>query len=47
MELDAGDLLQRVAERVPAGLRTNVVVIGSIASAWAFRDVSGTHAVAT
>jgi len=47
MELDAGDLLQRVAERVPAGLRSNVVVIGSIASAWAFRDVSGTHAVAT
>jgi hypothetical protein len=45
--LDAGDLLQRVAERVPASLRANVVVIGSIATAWAFRDVSGTHAVAT
>jgi hypothetical protein len=47
LELDAGNLLQRVAERVPAGLRANVVVIGSIATAWAFRDVSGTHAVAT
>lgn len=45
--LDAGVLLQRVAERVPAELRANVVVIGSIATAWAFRDVSGTHAVAT
>lgn len=47
MELDAGDLLQRVAERVPAELRSSVVVIGGIASAWAFRDVSGTHTVAT
>ena len=47
LELDAGSLLQRVAERVPPALRTNVVVIGSIATAWVFRDVSGTHAVAT
>jgi hypothetical protein len=46
-ELDAAALLQRVAERVPPALRANVVVIGSIATAWAFRDVSGTHAVAT
>lgn len=45
--LDAESLLQRVAEHVPAVLRANVVVIGSIASAWAFRDVSGTHTVAT
>lgn len=47
LELDAAALLGRVAERVPRALRGNVVVIGSIATAWAFRDVSGTHAVAT
>lgn len=47
IELDAAALLGRVAERVPPDLRANVVVIGSIATAWAFRDVSGTHAVAT
>lgn len=47
LELDAGALLSRVAERVPPALRANVVVIGSIATAWAFRDVSGTHSVAT
>ncbi len=46
-ELDAASLLRRVAERVPESLRANVVVIGSIASAWAFRDISGTHSVAT
>lgn len=46
-ELDATSLLRRVAEQVPEGLRANVVVIGSIASAWAFRDISGTHSVAT
>ena len=47
LELDAGSLLRRVAERVPPALRANVVVIGSIATAWAFRDVSGNHSVAT
>lgn len=47
LQLDAASLLHRVAERIPPDLRTNVVVIGSIASAWAFRDVSGTHSVAT
>lgn len=47
VELDAAALLSRVAERVPPALRANVVVIGSIATAWAFRDVSGTHSVAT
>ncbi|MDH5822513.1 hypothetical protein QFW77_05850 [Luteimonas sp. RD2P54] len=47
LELDAATLLSRVAERVPPTLRANVVVIGSIATAWAFRDVSGTHSVAT
>jgi len=46
-ELDAAALLQRVAERVPATLRANIVVIGSIATAWAFRDFSGTASVAT
>lgn len=46
-ELDASVLLSRVAERVPDTLRANVVVIGSIAAAWAFRNVSGTHSVAT
>ena len=43
LELDSAVLLRRVAERVPQKLRPNVVVIGSIASAWAFRDVSGTN----
>ena len=47
LELDAAALLERVAGRVPPVLRANVVVIGSIATAWAFRDVSGTHTVAT
>ena len=46
-ELDAGVLLRRVAERVPPALRDYVVVIGSIATAWAFRGVSGTQSVAT
>lgn len=45
--LDADQLLTMVAERTPERLRNNVVVIGSIATAWAFRDVSGTHSVAT
>jgi hypothetical protein len=45
--LDAGALLQRVAEQIPNPLRANVVVIGSIATAWAFRDVSETDSVAT
>lgn len=47
LELDAASLLKRVADQVPPALRANVVVIGSIATAWAFRDVSGTHSVAT
>ncbi|WP_257386941.1 hypothetical protein [Tahibacter caeni] len=45
--LDAAELLHRVAERISPGLRAHVVVVGSIAAAWAFRDVSGTYAVAT
>lgn len=47
VELDSVALLNRVAERIPSALCTNVVVIGSIATAWAFRDISGTHTVAT
>lgn len=46
-ELDAAALLRQVADRVPQALRPKVVVIGSIAAAWAFRDVSGTHSVTT
>lgn len=45
--LDAEALLRRVAERVPEALRANIVVIGSIATAWAFRDVARTAMVAT
>jgi hypothetical protein len=45
--LDAEALLRRVAERVPRALRHNIVVIGSIATAWAFRDVARTAMVAT
>ncbi|KGM50980.1 hypothetical protein N792_12970 [Lysobacter concretionis Ko07 = DSM 16239] len=47
LELDADGLLRRVAERIPAELRPNIVVIGSIATAWAFRDVAHTAMVAT
>lgn len=47
LAVDATDLLNRVAEQVPDELRANVVVIGSIAAAWAFRDLSGTATVAT
>ncbi len=46
-DLDAGELLSRVAERVPTELRNNVVVVGSIASAWAYRDILGHAGVAT
>lgn len=47
LELDADALLRRVAARIPAELRPNIVVIGSIATAWAFRDVAHTAMVAT
>lgn len=46
-ELDAPKLLEAVASRVPAEIRNNIVVIGSIAAAWAFRDISGRATVAT
>ena len=45
--LDPAELLQAVALRIPEPLRDNVVVIGSIATAWAFRDVMDRRAVAT
>lgn len=45
--LDATELLRRIAGRVPADLRENVVIIGSIAAAWSFRDISGHTSVAT
>jgi len=45
--LDAALLLERVATKVPSALREKVVVVGSIAAAWHFRDVSGSAAVAT
>lgn len=45
--LDAGHLLRRVAEKLPSNVVEHVVVIGSIATAWAFRDVTKTQVVAT
>lgn len=45
--LDAQRLLDRVAEEVAPELRPHVIVIGSIASAWHFRDQLGNGAVAT
>ncbi len=45
--LDAEVLIQHVAERIPLLIHPHVVVIGSIACAWAFRDVSQTAGVAT
>lgn len=45
--LDAEQLLRTVAAQVNRELRDNVVVIGSVAVAWAFRDVSQTTTVAT
>jgi hypothetical protein len=36
-----------MATRIPEPMRPNIVVIGSIATAWAFRDLSGSGAVAT
>ena len=47
LELNAEVLLQRVSDRIPVVLRDNAVVIGSIATAWAFRDISHTSTVAT
>ncbi len=45
--LDAADLLRRVAAKLPETLRAHIVVVGSIATAWSYRDLAGTDAVAT
>jgi hypothetical protein len=45
--LDAEALLAKVADQIPESLRPNVVIIGSVATAWSFRDLLGTGAVAT
>jgi hypothetical protein len=45
--LDAEALLADLATQVPESLRPNIVVIGSIATAWAFRELLGSSAVAT
>lgn len=45
--LDAAALLRRVAAGVPKPLRAHLVVVGSIAAAWSYRDIAGTDAVAT
>ena len=45
--LDAPALLEAIATRIPARARPKVVIIGSIATAWAFRDLAGTGQVAT
>lgn len=39
--LDADELMRHMAKQVPLSLRPNVVVIGSIATAWAFRNLRG------
>lgn len=45
--LDAELLLASVANEIPESLRPNVVIIGSVATAWAFRELLGSGAVAT
>ena len=45
--LDAEALLASVSNQIPEPLRANVVIVGSVATAWAFRDLLGTAAVAT
>lgn len=45
--LNPAELLARVAARIPESLRSKVVVIGSIASAWAFRSLVSRYSVAT
>lgn len=46
-KLEVEVILRRTAAAIPASLRSRIVVIGSLASAWAFRDLAGTEAVAT
>lgn len=45
--LDPRQLLDAVSRQVPEALRENVVIVGSIATAWAFRDVLEDRPVAT
>lgn len=45
--LEAGRLIERVAAQLPENLRQHIVVIGSIATAYAFRDIAGSAIVAT
>ena len=47
LSLDPKHLLQMVASSVPDSQRDKIVVIGSIATAWAFRDVMEAAAVQT
>lgn len=45
--LEVEAILQFTAAAIPAALLDRIVVIGSLASAWAFRDLDGSEAVAT
>lgn len=45
--LEAEPLLEEMASKVPAALHDKVIVIGSIATAWQFRDVMDAAPVAT
>lgn len=46
-EVDPETLLRTVAENIPADQRDKVVVIGSIATSWAFREFMARGAVMT
>ena len=41
LELQADEVLRRVAAALPSDLVPGIVVVGSIATAWAFRDLPG------
>lgn len=45
--LDPPQILEAVAQRLPASLQPHVVVVGSIASAWAFRELAPNAALTT
>lgn len=47
VRLDVEAILRCTAAAIPATLLDRIVVIGSLASAWAFRDLEGSEAVAT
>jgi hypothetical protein len=46
-ELDVSAILRQMASQIPEPLRAHVVVIGSIATAYAFRSITGNAPVAT